>query len=121
MRRDWAARREREGAEEVSAWRMGIGGGGFGWEAQARVWRSLSGFRPARARVLRGEEGVLRNLRDSWTTYLPVKPDAPRMTRSYFEAVEGCSMIVRCGGLMAYLLRREKEEVVRVKEEDWFV
>jgi hypothetical protein len=36
---------------------------------------------------------------------LPVKPDAPRMTRSYFEALEGCSMVVCCGGLMADLLR----------------
>lgn len=42
---------------------------------------SLVGLRPARAIVLRG--GWPRNLRASFTTYLPVKPDAPRIIRSY--------------------------------------
>lgn len=75
---------------------MGMGGGGLGWEAQARVWRSLLGFRPARARVWIGEEGVvvLRNLRASRRTYLPVKPEAPRIIRSNFESgFEGSSMV----------------------------
>lgn len=43
---------------------------------------SLVRLRPAKAKDLRGEEGVLRNLRASWTTYLPVKPEAPRIMRS---------------------------------------
>lgn len=66
----------------VSAVRMGMGGGGFGWEAHWRVWVSFVGLRPAKARDFRGEEGVLRNLRASFTTYFPVKPEAPRMMRS---------------------------------------
>lgn len=57
-----------------------MGGGGFGCEAHWRVWVSLVGLRPARAMVLRG--GWERNLRASLTTYLPVKPEAPRMIRS---------------------------------------
>lgn len=57
-------------------------GGGLGVEAHARVWEILLGFRPARARVLRGEAGVERNLRASRTTYFPVNPEAPRMRRS---------------------------------------
>jgi len=40
------------------------------------------GLRPARARDLRGEEGTLRNLRASLTTYFPVKPEAPKIIRS---------------------------------------
>lgn len=54
----------------------------MGEEAHERVWESLEGLRPARARVLRGEEGLLRNFRASRTTYLPVKPEAPRITTS---------------------------------------
>lgn len=57
-------------------------GGGLGVEAHARIWEILLGFRPARARVLRGEAGVERNLRASRTTYFPVNPEAPRMRRS---------------------------------------
>lgn len=33
---------------------------------------------------VRGEEGVLRNLSASLRTYLPVKPDAPKIIRSNF-------------------------------------
>lgn len=54
----------------------------MGEEAHVRDWESLEGLRPARARVLRGEEGLLRNFRASRTTYLPVKPEAPRITTS---------------------------------------
>lgn len=50
---------------------------------------SLAGLRPAKAMVLSGEEGTLRNLRVSLTTYLPVKPEAPKMMRS--KAVLGLS------------------------------
>lgn len=64
---------------------MGIGGGGSGWVAHLRVWVSLAGLRPARAMEPRGEDGVLRNLSASLTTYLPVKPEAPRIMRSYGE------------------------------------
>ena len=63
----------------VSAVRMGIAGGGLGWVAHSRACANFEGFRPARARVLRGEKGLPRNLRASLTTYLPVKPEAPRM------------------------------------------
>ena len=45
-------------------------------------WVSLVGLRPAKAKVFRGEEGVLRNLRASLMTYLPVKPEAPKIIRS---------------------------------------
>ena len=67
----------------VSAVMMGIGGGGSGWVAHFRVWVSLAGFRPAKAMDLRGEDGVFRNFTASLTTYLPVKPEAPRIIRSY--------------------------------------
>lgn len=50
---------------------------------------SLAGLRPAKAMDLSGEEGTLRNLRASLTTYLPVKPEAPKMMRS--KAVLGLS------------------------------
>lgn len=43
---------------------------------------SLDGFLPAKAKVLSGEFGVLRNLSISRTTYFPVKPDAPKMMMS---------------------------------------
>jgi hypothetical protein len=33
---------------------------------------------------VRGEDDVLRNLRASLRTYLPVKPDAPKIIRSSF-------------------------------------
>lgn len=66
----------------MSAERIGIGGGEFGCAAHFRASASLLGFRPAKARDLTGEVGVLRNLRASLTTYFPVKPEAPRMTRS---------------------------------------
>lgn len=80
----------REEKSEVSAVRMGMVGGGFGWVAQERDWASFVGFRPAIARDLiwRGEDDDgfwlwrLRNLRDSLRTYLPVKPDAPSMMMS---------------------------------------
>jgi len=36
------------------------------------------------AMEVRGEDGVLRNLRASLRTYLPVKPDAPKIIRSNF-------------------------------------
>ncbi|XP_056682549.1 uncharacterized protein [Spinacia oleracea] len=68
---------KREEKSEVSAVRMEMSGGGVGWVAQMRDWASFVGFRPAIARVLRGEEDELRNFRDSLRTYLPVKPDAP--------------------------------------------
>lgn len=38
------------------------------------------------AMEVRGEDDVLRNLRASLRTYLPVKPDAPRIIRSNFVA-----------------------------------
>lgn len=57
-----------------------MGGGELGCEAHWRVWVSLLALRPARARVLR--RGWERNLRASFTTYLPVKPEAPTMIRS---------------------------------------
>ena len=64
----------------VSAVRIGIAGGGWGWAAHSRACASFEGFRPARARVLRGDEELAsKNLRASLTTYLPVKPEAPRM------------------------------------------
>lgn len=58
------------------------GGGGLGWAAQVRVWANLDGLRPAKARVLSGDEGELKNLRASLTTYLPVKPEAPNIMMS---------------------------------------
>lgn len=66
----------------MSALRIGMGGEVLGREAQLRAWASLVGLRPARAMDLRGEEGTLRNLRASLTTYLSVKPEAPKITRS---------------------------------------
>lgn len=63
--------------------RRGILGGGFGRDAHRRASESLDVLRPAKARVLRGEFGTLRNLRASRTTYLPVKPEAPKITMSY--------------------------------------
>lgn len=48
----------------VSAVMMGMDGGVFGWAAHLRVWVSLVGLRPAKARDLRGEVGVLRNRTD---------------------------------------------------------
>lgn len=64
--------------------RIGIWGGGFcGWAAHFRVSLSFVGLRPAKARDLRGEEGVFRNFKASWTTYLPVNPEAPNITTSY--------------------------------------
>lgn len=62
-------------------------------EAHFRVWANLVELRPAKARVLRGEFGVLTNLRASLTTYLPVKPDAPKMIMSY---VIGCCSSAIC-------------------------
>ena len=68
---------------ETSAVRSGIGGGELGCAAHLRVSVSFVGFRPARAKDLSGEEGEgLRNLRASRTTYLPVKPEAPRIMKS---------------------------------------
>lgn len=71
----------------MSARRIGMGGGGLGWEDQIRVWASFVGFRPAMAMAMevRGD-WVLRNLRASLRTYLPVKPEAPRIIRSNFVA-----------------------------------
>lgn len=59
-----------------------IVGGGLGFEAHFRVWDSFVGFRPAMAMELRGD--LLRNLSASLRTYLPVKPEAPRIMRSNF-------------------------------------
>ena len=69
---------------EISAVRSGIDGGELGCAAHLRVSISFVGFRPARAKDLRGEEEEegLRNLRASRTTYLPVKPEAPRIMKS---------------------------------------
>ena len=68
---------------EISAVRSGIDGGELGWAAHLRVSDSFVGFRPARAKDLRGEEGDgLRNLRACRTTYLPVKPEAARIIKS---------------------------------------
>lgn len=64
-----------------------IVGGGLGFEAQFRVWDSFVGFRPAMAMELRGDcdcDELLRNLSASLRTYLPVKPEAPRIMRSNF-------------------------------------
>lgn len=73
----------REEGSLVSAVRIGMAGGESGWAAHCKACANLEGFRPARARVLRGVEGLLRrNLRASRTTYLPVKPEAPRMMMS---------------------------------------
>lgn len=72
--------------------RIGIGaevGDGSGRVAHWRVWVSFDGLRPAKAMDLRGEEWVLRNLRVSLRTCLPVKPDAPRIIRSYWGAETG--------------------------------
>lgn len=66
----------------MSAVRIGIGGGGFGHVAHLRDWESLLGFLPAKAMDFRGEEGAFRNFRASLITYLPVKPEAPKMIRS---------------------------------------
>nr|GEY69935.1 integrase, catalytic region, zinc finger, CCHC-type, peptidase aspartic, catalytic [Tanacetum cinerariifolium] len=54
-----------------------------GW-AQFKAYVSLDGFLPAKAKVLRGELLLLllRHLRVSRTTYLPVKSDAPKITMS---------------------------------------
>lgn len=52
-------RLRRDSGSVVSAVRIGISGGGFGWEAHLRVWVNFVGLRPARARVLSGEDGVL--------------------------------------------------------------
>ena len=49
----------------VSAVRMGIVGGGLGWETHSRAYANFEGFRPTRARVFRGENGLPRNLRAS--------------------------------------------------------
>jgi len=57
-------------------------GAGLGLEAHSRARVSFCGLRPAMAMDLRGEDGVLRNLRASRRTYLPVKPEAPRIMRS---------------------------------------
>lgn len=78
----WAAIRRREDGSVVSAVRMGIEGGGFGWVAQERAWLIFDSFLPAKARFFNGEQGVLRNLRASLITYLPVKPDAPKIIMS---------------------------------------
>lgn len=65
-----------------------MGGGGSGRVAHWRVWVSFEGLRPAMAMELNlrvddeDEEVLLRNLRASLRTYLPVKPDAPRIIRS---------------------------------------
>lgn len=75
--------RLREDGSVVSAVRIGIEGGGFGWVAQERAWVNFDSLRPAKARFFKGEEGVLRNLRASLITYLPVKPDAPKIIMSY--------------------------------------
>nr|GFB10902.1 hypothetical protein [Tanacetum cinerariifolium] len=61
---------------------MGMLLGYDGW-AQFKACVSLDGFLPAKAKVLRGELLLLlRNLRVSRMTYLPVKPDAPKITMS---------------------------------------
>lgn len=60
----------------------GMVGGDDEDEAHFKASESLDEFRPAKARVLKGEFGVLRNLRASRITYLPVKPDAPKMMMS---------------------------------------
>lgn len=60
-------------------------GGELGWAAHWRVWFSLVRLRPAKARVLKGEEGEFRNFKASLTTYLPVNPEAPRITMSNSE------------------------------------
>ncbi|KAL4322626.1 hypothetical protein AHAS_Ahas14G0229300 [Arachis hypogaea] len=81
----WEQIAAREEGSEVSAVRMGISGGGplLGPMAHWRAWESLDGFRPASAMDLSGEDGTLRNLRASRTTYLPVNPETPRITASY--------------------------------------
>lgn len=88
LRMRWVCeqRERREDGSVVSAWRMGRDGGGLGFEAHWRVWASFVGLRPAMAMEVRGEDDVLRNLRASLRTYLPVKPDAPRIIRSNFVA-----------------------------------
>nr|GFB02205.1 hypothetical protein [Tanacetum cinerariifolium] len=72
-----------ESGSDMSAVMMGMLLGYDGW-AQFKVCVSLDGFLPAKAKVLRGEWLLLllRNLRVSRTTYLPVKPDAPKITMS---------------------------------------
>ncbi|MED6131559.1 hypothetical protein PIB30_010879 [Stylosanthes scabra] len=42
-----------------------------------------SALRPARAMDLSGEDGTLKNLSASRTTYLPVNPEAPKIITSY--------------------------------------
>lgn len=69
QRRERSAREE---GSEASAARMGTAGGGEGAAAHRSAATILSGERPARARVWRGEEGARRNLRASRMTYLPV-------------------------------------------------
>lgn len=66
----------------MSAVRMGICGGGLGWDAHWRAWATLDGLRPDKARDFNGEDGTLKNLRASRITYLPVKPEAPKITMS---------------------------------------
>lgn len=67
----------------MSAIRSGMGGGEWRLAAHLRVSDSFVGFRPARAKDLRGEEGEgLRNWRACRTTCLPVKPEAPRIMKS---------------------------------------
>lgn len=66
----------------MSAVRIGIWGGGFGRAAHWRAWESLELLRPAIAKLFNGEEGALRNLRASLMTYLPVKPEAPKIITS---------------------------------------
>lgn len=94
MRRVWWQSDRRDCGSEVSAARIETGGGGSGRVAQFRVWVSFDGFRPAIAMELnlRDDEEVLvvlRNLRDSLRTCLPVKPDAPRIMTS--NAVVGAA------------------------------
>lgn len=50
--------------------------------AQERAWLNFDSLLPAKAMFFNGEEGVLRNLRASLITYLPVKPDAPKIIMS---------------------------------------
>ncbi|KAK2359482.1 putative mitochondrial saccharopine dehydrogenase oxidoreductase [Trifolium repens] len=100
MRRVWEQRERREVGSVVSAVRMGrVSGGWLGFEAHLRVWANLVGFRPAMAMELRDDDDwLLKNLRVSLRTYLPVKPDAPRIIRSNFFVTFG-----------SIFLRREEE------------
>lgn len=77
----------------VSAVRIGIE---REWEGEAH-WRAcltLVGLRPAKAKLLIGEEGRLRNFKASLTTYLPVKPEAPSIITSNNSRFWLCTCIL---------------------------